>query len=64
MGKDYRFQTWQERKLVMNTENNVPETDFWQANRTRQCPYCSNIIPATEDPCHHCGHLEPADEAT
>jgi len=48
----------------VKTGNGIPETDFWQANQTRQCPYCFNIIPATEDPCHYCGHLEPADGAT
>ncbi len=29
----------------------------------RVCPYCENIIPAEEDPCHYCGHLEPAEIA-
>ena len=48
----------------MSTDDGIPEPDFWQANKTRQCPYCSNIIPAAEDPCHYCGHLEPADGTT
>ncbi len=27
----------------------------------RICPYCQNSIPNDEDPCHHCGRLEPAE---
>jgi hypothetical protein len=47
----------------MEQHNKVIAASLSQGRKTRVCPYCKNCIPAHEDPCHHCGHLEPG-EAT
>ena len=30
--------------------------------KMRVCAYCEKAIPTTEDPCHFCGRLQPADD--
>ncbi len=44
--------------ITYQSDEQEPPRD--NVSATRVCPYCLNTIPASEDPCHHCGHLEPA----
>jgi hypothetical protein len=47
----------------MDRNNETTSTSLAQIRKTRVCPYCDKRIPASEDPCQHCGHLEPAEIA-
>lgn len=50
------------KPLPDTTTKNHPHTQssHLAGVMTRVCPYCESTIPASEDPCHACGHLEPA----
>ena len=44
----------------INGEGGIDRYSYTRLH-TRVCPYCESVIPADEDPCHRCGHLEPAE---
>lgn len=58
--RDIRLNYYPTYEVTIDVGGGEDQSTCHKSNK-RVCPYCQSIIPAKEDPCHVCGHLEPAE---